>query len=168
MLHHMATILIGYSGHFESKMATKVHVMILQITSYLVIIIIILSFFRQKFVRRISRSIFASQWLRFGSPFSPPLADLEYIFRIRALIFHWLRLPVHVSNQKTFYTEHMLSTKCKQRCHFPFWFQMKTSFPSAKALKLFTWLTVSASKLNLSQISFSSLRAAIFNSPTYV
>jgi hypothetical protein len=36
-----------------------------------------------------------------------------------------LRLPVHVSNQKTFYTEHMLSTKCKQRCHFPFWFQWK-------------------------------------------
>jgi hypothetical protein len=27
-----------------------------------------------------------------------------------------------------------------------------------------TWLTVSASKLNLSQISFSSLGAAIFNS----
>jgi hypothetical protein len=57
-----------------------------------------------------------------GPPFSP-LADLEYILRIRALIFHWLRLPVHVSNQKTFYTEHILSTKCKQRCHFPFWFQ---------------------------------------------
>ncbi len=71
----------------------------------------------------IDYSIFASQGLRFGSPFSPPLADLEYILRIRALIFHWLRLPVHVSNQKTFYTEHMLSTKCKQRCHFPFWFQ---------------------------------------------
>ena len=32
---------------------------------------------------------------------------------------------------------------------------MKTSFPSAKALKLFTWLTVSASKLNLSQIIIS-------------
>jgi hypothetical protein len=31
-------------------------------------------------------------------------------------------------------------------------------------LKLFTWLTVTASKLNLSQISFSSLGAAIFNS----
>ena len=62
-------------------------------------------------------SIFASQGLRFESPFSPPLADLEYILRIRALIFHWLRLPVHVSNQKTFYTEHMLSTKCKQRWH---------------------------------------------------
>jgi hypothetical protein len=45
---------------------------------------------------------------------------------------------------------------------------MKTSFPSAKALKLFIWLTVSASKLNISQISFSSLGAAIFNSPTYV
>ena len=69
--------------------------------------------------------IFASQGLRFGSPFPPPLADLEYILRIRALIFHWLRLPVHVSNQKTFYTEHMLSTKCKQKCHFPFWFQWK-------------------------------------------
>ena len=69
--------------------------------------------------------IFASQGLRFGSPLSPPLADLEYILRIRALIFHWLRLPVHVSNQKMFYTEHMLSTKCKQRCHFPFWFQWK-------------------------------------------
>jgi hypothetical protein len=67
--------------------------------------------------------IFASQGLRFWSPFSPPLADLEYILRIHALIFHWLRLPVHVSNQKMFYTEHMLSTKCKQRCHFPFWFQ---------------------------------------------
>jgi hypothetical protein len=40
---------------------------------------------------------------------------------------------------------------------------MKTSFPSAKALKLFTWLTVSASKLNISQINFSSLGAAIFN-----
>jgi hypothetical protein len=64
-----------------------------------------------------SDNIFASQGLRFGSPFSPPLADLEYILRIRALIFHWLRLPVHVSNQKTFYTEHMLSTKCKQRWH---------------------------------------------------
>jgi hypothetical protein len=38
---------------------------------------------------------------------------------------------------------------------------MKTSFPSAKALKLFTWLTVSASKLNLSPISFSSLGADI-------
>ena len=44
---------------------------------------------------------------------------------------------------------------------------MKTSFPSAKALKL-SQLTVSASKLNLSQISFYSLGAAIFNSPTYV
>jgi hypothetical protein len=53
--------------------------------------------------------IFASQGLRFGSPFSPPLSDLEYILRIRTLIFHWLRLPVHVSNQKTFYTDHMLS-----------------------------------------------------------
>ena len=53
--------------------------MILQITSYLVIIIIILSFFRQKFVRRISRSIFASQWLRFGSPFSPPLASEDVL-----------------------------------------------------------------------------------------
>jgi hypothetical protein len=62
-------------------------------------------------------SIFASQGLRFGSPFSPPLADLDYILRIRTLIFHWLRLPVHVSNQKTFYMEHMLSTKCKQRWH---------------------------------------------------
>ena len=61
--------------------------------------------------------IFASQGLRFGSPFSPPFADLEYILRIRAFILHWLRLPVHVSNQKTFYTEHMLSTKCKQRWH---------------------------------------------------
>ena len=67
--------------------------------------------------------IFASQGLRFGSPFTPPLADLEYILRIRALIFHWLRLPVHVSNQKTCYMEHMLSTKCKERCHFPFWLQ---------------------------------------------
>ena len=65
----------------------------------------------------ICRHIFASQGLRFGSPFSPPLADLEYILRIHALIFHWLQLPVHVSNQKTFYTEHMLSTKCKQRWH---------------------------------------------------
>ena len=112
--------------------------------------------------------IFASQGLRFGSPFSPPLADLEYILRIRALIFHWLRLPVHVSNQKTFYTEHMLSTKCKQRSPLPVLVPMKTSFPSAKALKLFTWLTVSTSKLNISQISFSSLGAAIFHSPTYV
>jgi hypothetical protein len=42
----------------------------------------------------LSWGIFASQGLRFGSPFSPPLADLEYILRIRALIFHWLRLPV--------------------------------------------------------------------------
>ena len=66
---------------------------------------------------RFAESIFASQGLRFGSPFSPPLADLEYILRIRALMFHWLRLPVHVSNQKTFYTDHMLSTKCKQRWH---------------------------------------------------
>jgi hypothetical protein len=91
-------------------------------------------------------SIFASQGLRFGSPFSPPLADLEYILRIRALKFHWLRLPVHVSNQKTFYTEHMLSTKCKQKgtgmlsydndLPLPVLVPMKTSFPSAKALKL--------------------------------
>ena len=90
--------------------------------------------------------IFASEGLRFGSPFSPPLADLEYILRIRTLIFHWLRLPVHVSNQKTFYTEHMLSTKCKQKWHRNalIWQRfatsvlvpMKTSFPSAKALKL--------------------------------
>ena len=65
------------------------------------------------------RPIFASQGLRFGSPFSTPLADLEYILRIHALIFHWLRLPVHVFNQKTFYTEHMLSTKCKQRWQRP-------------------------------------------------
>ena len=98
-------------------------------------------------------NIFASQGLRFGSPFSPPLADLEYILRIHALIFHWLRLPVHVSNQKTFYTEHMLSAKCKQKWHrnandlpeyqkydnhlpLPVLVPMKTSFPSAKALKL--------------------------------
>ena len=69
------------------------------------------------FSHSLRRGIFASQGLRFGSPFSPPLADLEHILRIRALIVHWLRLPVHVSNHKTFYTEHMLSTKCKQRWH---------------------------------------------------
>ena len=79
--------------------------------------------------------IFASQGLRFGSPFSPPLADLEYILRIRALIFHWLRLPVHVSNQKTFYTSTCYrrnvnkdGTECSHMttiCHFPFWFQWK-------------------------------------------
>jgi hypothetical protein len=34
-------------------------------------------------------SIFGSQGLPFGSRFSPPLADLEYILRIRALIFHY-------------------------------------------------------------------------------
>jgi hypothetical protein len=33
-----------------------------------------------------SDNIFASQGLRFVSPFSPPLADLEYILKIRALI----------------------------------------------------------------------------------
>jgi hypothetical protein len=121
--------------------------------------------------------IFASQGLRFGSPFSPSLADLEYILRIHALIFHWLRLPVHVSNQKTFYTEHMLSTKCKQRWHRNalIWQRFATSrfgsneniFPVCQSFEIFTWLTVSASKLNLSQISFSSLGSAIFNSPTY-
>ena len=122
--------------------------------------------------------IFASQGLRFGSPFSPPLADLEYILRIHALIFHWLRLPVHVSNQKTFYTEHMLSTKCKQWWHRNalIWQRFATSrfgsneniFPVCQSFETFTWLTASASKLNLSQISFSSLGAAIFKSPTYV
>ena len=73
MLHHMATILVCYGGHFESKMAAKIqkilrfgkicfpksslcsceliivfgignHIMILQIISYLVIILL-LSFF---------------------------------------------------------------------------------------------------------------------------
>jgi hypothetical protein len=122
--------------------------------------------------------IFASQGLRFGSPFSPPLADLEYILGIRALIFHWLRLPVHVSNQKTFYTEHMLSTKCKQKWHRNafIWQRFATSrfgsneniFPVCQSFETFTWLTVSASKLKWSQISFYSLGAAIFNSPTYV
>jgi hypothetical protein len=115
--------------------------------------------------------IFASQGLRFGSPFSPSLADLEYILRIRALKFHWLRLPVHVSNQKTFYTEHMLSTKCKQRWHRNAltWQRFATSrfgsneniFPICQSFETFNWLTVSASKLNWSQISFSSLGAAI-------
>jgi hypothetical protein len=123
-------------------------------------------------------NIFASQGLPFGSPFSPTLADLEYILRIHALIFHWLRLPVHVSNQKTFYTEHMLSTKCKQRWHRNalIWQRFATSrfgsnkniFPVCQSFETFTWLTISVSKLNLSQTSFSSLGAAIFNSPTYV
>ena len=120
--------------------------------------------------------IFASQGLRFGSAFSPPLADLEYILRIHVLIFHWLRLPVHVSNQKTFYTEHMLSAKCKQKWHRNalIWQRFATSrfgsneniFPVCQSFETFTWLTVSASKLNSSQISFYSLGAAIFNSPT--
>ena len=74
-------------------------------------------FANQEKISIISSFIFASQGLWFGSPFSPPLADLECILRIHALIFHWLRLPVHVSNQKTFYTEYMLSTKCKQKWH---------------------------------------------------
>jgi hypothetical protein len=47
-------------------------------------------------VVRSSYIIFASQGLRFGSAFSPPLADLEYILRIHALIFHWLRLSEDV------------------------------------------------------------------------
>ena len=112
---------------------------------------------------RHNKAIFASQGLRFGSPFSPPLADLEYILRIPALIFHWLRLPVHVSNQKTFYTEHMLSTKCKQKWHRNalIWQRFATSrfgsneniFPVCQSFETFTWLTVSTSKLNLSQIS---------------
>ena len=109
-------------------------------------------------------NIFTSQGLPFGSPFSPTLADLEYILRIHALIFHWLRLPVHVSNQKTFYTEHMLSTKCKQRWHRNalIWQRFATSrfgsnkniFPVCQSFETFTWLTISVSKLNLSQTSF--------------
>jgi hypothetical protein len=85
MLHHMTTILVCYGGHFELKMAAKIqkssdlgkicfpsslcsceliivivfgignHIMILQIISYLVIIILLLSFFRQTFVWHISR-----------------------------------------------------------------------------------------------------------------
>jgi hypothetical protein len=39
-------------------------------------------------------AIFAIQGLRFESPFSPPLADLEYILRIRALI--WDEVPTMV------------------------------------------------------------------------
>ena len=98
------------------------------------------------------------------SPFSPPLADLEYILRIHALIFHWLRLPVHVSNQKTFYTEHMLLTKCKQRWHRNalIWQRFATSrfgsneniFPVCQSFETFTWLTVSASKLNITNKFF--------------
>jgi hypothetical protein len=70
--------------------------------------------------------IFASQGLRFGSPFSPPLADLEYILRIRALISHWLRLPVHLTvNQvkvsKIWQTGKLFSLEPKRevanRCH---------------------------------------------------
>ena len=33
--------------------------------------------------------IFASQWLRFGSPFSPPLADLEYILKFARNATWW-------------------------------------------------------------------------------
>jgi hypothetical protein len=41
-------------------------------------------------------------------------------------------------------------------------------FPVCQSFETVNWLTVSASKLNCSQISYSSLGAAIFNSPTYV
>ena len=122
--------------------------------------------------------IFASQGLRFGSPFSPPLADLEYILRICALIFHWLRLPVHISNQKTFYTEHMLSTKCKQKmalecshmitiCHFPFWFQWKRL---SRLPKLWNFHLVDSKGFQIKLITnkFFFTGPAIFNSPTYV
>jgi hypothetical protein len=122
--------------------------------------------------------IFASQGLRFGSPFSPPLADLEYILRICALIFHWLRLPVHVSNQKTFYTEHMLSTKCKQKmapecshmttiCHFPFLFQWKRL---SRLPKLWNFHLVDSKCFQIKFITnkFFFTGPAIFNSPTYV
>ena len=34
--------------------------------------------------------IFASQGLRFGSPFSPPLADLEYILKFARNATWWL------------------------------------------------------------------------------
>jgi hypothetical protein len=37
-----------------------------------------------------------------SGPPSLHLADLEYILRIRALIFHWLRLPVHVPIRRRF------------------------------------------------------------------
>jgi hypothetical protein len=114
--------------------------------------------------------IFASQGLRIGPPFSPPLADLEYILMIRALIFHCLRLPVHVSNQKAFYTEHMLSTKCKQRWHRNalIWQRFATSrfgsneniFSVCQSFETFTFTFTS--KLNLSQIKKISLGAANF------
>jgi hypothetical protein len=35
-------------------------------------------------------------------------SEQEYILRIHALIFHWLRLPVHVSNQKMFTRAHVI------------------------------------------------------------
>jgi hypothetical protein len=38
---------------------------------------------------------------------------------------------------------------------------MKTSFPSAKALKLFTWLTVSASTLNFTNLLILSVLVAV-------
>jgi hypothetical protein len=39
--------------------------------------------------RRTFHSIFASQGLRFGSPFSPPLADLEYILKFARNATWW-------------------------------------------------------------------------------
>jgi hypothetical protein len=82
--------------------------------------------------------IFASQELRFGSPFSPPLANLEYILRICALLLiislvtttsTWIQSEdvlhgAHVIHEM----QTKMAPECSHMttiCHFPLWFQWK-------------------------------------------
>jgi hypothetical protein len=52
--------------------------------------------------------IFASQGLRFGSPFSPLLADLEYILRIRDLYFIGYGNSTRIQSEDVLHGAHVI------------------------------------------------------------
>ena len=99
-----------------------------------------------------------------------------YFFFVQSAIFFYQKLTLgymsKTQNHIIFFSpppksEYFFSNIGNQNIFF----RKKTQppvFPVCQSFETFTWLTVSASKLNLSQISFYSLGAAIFNSPTYV
>ena len=52
--------------------------------------------------------IFASQGLRFGSPFSSPLADLEYILRIHAYISLVTATSTRIQSEDVLHGAHVI------------------------------------------------------------
>ena len=109
----------------------------------------------------ISSNIFASQGLRFGFSFSPPLADLEYILRIRAFIGYGYQYTYPIRRRFTRSTCYRRNVSKDATSRFG---SIENIFPVCQSFETFHLVDSKCFQIKF----ITKMFFFIFNFPTYV